>query len=193
MGDRRIQYIVTGVSTAGKSRFASGLVQRWAVEHASVEHIGVDSIIEAFEDVMPELGITHRAEGLEEHLEVCRRFGPFAARMAQGLRTTNFVLEGFRLPLEYMVEQCPWARFAVFGFPRATAEERLALCRLHDTDNWTNDMSDEDLLPWLRFFVEESLRLEDICGSLGVPFYDTGSDDDGALARAWSDAAVCPP
>lgn len=182
--DPYVQYIVMGAPTSGKSRFASGLVQMHGVEH-----VGVDALIEAFEDVCPELGITHRAFGTSAHEEVCGRFGPFAARVAEGLRTTSFVLEGFRLPIEFMAASCPWTKAIVFGFPHATPAEKVQACRLYDTDNWTNEMTDGELGRWFGFFIEQSVRDAKACSRLGIPFYDTSTDYEGTLGRALIDAA----
>lgn len=177
--------MVTGPPTAGKSTFADELVCRHAIQH-----ICIDPIIEAFEDVYPELGITHRAGTLEAHTEVCARFEPFVSRMLEGLRDDEFVLEGYRLPLESLVARFPELRFVVFGYPTSTPDARVLACRQHDQLNWTNEMTDGELRGWFEFFVAESVRLEGLCARLGVPFYDTGLDYWPVLRRALADLAA---
>src|SRR5215813_5179142 len=163
------QFIVTGASTAGKSAFANALVKKYFLQH-----ICIDPIIEAFEDVYPQLGITHRAPTHEEHIGVCQKLRPFVFRMIDGLVEDDFVIEGFRLPLEDLHTKYPHLQYFVFAYPSSTPEERLAKCRQYDTANWTNEMSDDELLGTFEFSIAESKRLMKICKELSIPFFDTG-------------------
>lgn len=168
---KRHQFIVTGASTAGKSTFSHELIKKF-----TMQHICIDPIIDAFQSVFPQLGITHEAPDLKRHLEVCAKFKPFVFRMIDELQNDDFVLEGFRLPLEDIHDTYPHLQYFVFGFSNATAEERLAVCREHDTNNWTNDASDDDLRNIMRFLIEESKRLEEICAKRNIPYFDTNKD-----------------
>lgn len=112
------QFIITGVSTAGKSTFSHELVKKYFVQH-----ICIDPIIEGFEDVFPELGITHKASTLKERIQVCQKFKPFIFRMIDGLDVDDFVIEGFRLPLENLHIKYPHLQYFVFGYPSATSQE----------------------------------------------------------------------
>lgn len=163
------QFIVTGVSTAGKSTFSHELVKRYYLQH-----ICIDPIIEGFEDVFPELGITHEASNAEKHIEVCQKFKPFVSRMIEGLQADDFVIEGFRLPLEDLKEKYPNLQYFVLAFPNTTPQKRLEQCRKFDVVNWTTELNDEELLSVFEFLIEESKRMEKMCQQLGVPFFDTG-------------------
>lgn len=165
------QFFVTGVPTAGKSTFAHELVKKYFVQH-----ICIDPIIEAFEDVFPELGITHTAPTLIQHNQVCQKFKPFIFRMIDGLKEDDFVIEGFRLPLEDAYKKYPHLQYVVFGYPTASPQERLAQCRKFDVHNWTNAMSDEELLKDFTFLIEESRRLQELCKKLGIPFFDISEE-----------------
>ncbi len=165
------QFIITGVPTAGKSTFSHELVKKYFVQH-----ICIDPIIEGFEDVFPQLGITHKAPTLEEHIEVCQKFKPFVFRMIDGLDVDEFVIEGFRLPLEDLHEKYPHLQYFVFGYPNATPQERLARVREFDVSNWTNDMTDEELLKEFKFLIEESRRLQNICEKRNISFFDTSKE-----------------
>lgn len=173
------QFLVAGVPTAGKTTFSHELIKKY-----HVQHIGIDPIIEGFEDVFPELGITHKAPTLEEHIQVCQKFKPFVSRMIAGLDVDDFIIEGFRLPLEDLYVAYPQLQYFVFAYPAARAEERLARCREFGTDNWTNEMSDEELLKEFAFLIEESKRLEQLCARLRIPFFDTSLDYWGSIEKA---------
>ncbi len=166
------QFIVCGASTSGKTTFCHELVRR---HH--MQHIQIDPILEAFEDVFPELGITHNANTHEKHLEVCEKFRAFLCRMIDGLNVDNFVIEGFRMPLGDLYKKYEATHhFFVFGFPTLSAEEKLHFCRTHDTNNWTNDMKDDELLDIFQFLIEESRYLQEDCARFGIPFFDTGGN-----------------
>ena len=173
------QFIVTGPSTAGKSTFSHELVKKFYVQH-----IQVDPIIDAFQAVYPQLGITHQALDLSAHLEVCQKFKPFAFKMLYELDVDDFVLEGFRLPLEDIHDKYPHLQYFVFGFPDTTPEERVATCRKYDVQNWTNYMSDEELFGVMKFLIEESKRLQEICAKRGIPYFNTVPDYRATLDEA---------
>ncbi|MFA4814834.1 MAG: hypothetical protein WC924_02290 [Candidatus Gracilibacteria bacterium] len=173
------QFIVTGVCTAGKSTFAHELVKKYLVQH-----ICIDPIIEAFEDVFPELGITHKAPTPKEHDQVCQQFKPFVFRMIDGLVADDFVIEGFRLPLRDLYARYPHLQYFVFGLPTATPKEMVARCRKFDTNSWTNEMSDEELSKVFEFLIEESKKLQTLCQELGVPFFDTSKGYWGNIKAA---------
>ncbi len=173
------QFIVTGVPTAGKSTFSHELVKKYFVQH-----ICIDPIIEGFEDVFPQLGITHRAPNLKEHIEVCQKFRPFVFRMIDGMDVDGFVIEGFLLPLEDLYAKYPHLQYFVFGYPNTTPQERLAKCREFDVTNWTNEMSNEELLEEFEFLISESKRLEEVCKKLNVPFFDTTKEYWGNIKDA---------
>lgn len=175
------QFLVTGASTAGKSTFAHELVKKYCVQH-----VCIDPIVDAFQSVFPELGITHDAPDLESHRKVLHKFKPFVFKMLDELDVENFVLEGFRLPLEDIYVQYPQLQYFVFGFPNSTPDERLEKCREYDAYNWTNGMSDEELRSSMIFLIEESKRLEEISHRLNIPFFDTSKDYWSAIESALS-------
>lgn len=166
------QFIVCGASTGGKSTFSHELVKRY-----HVQHIQIDPIIEAFEDVFPHLGITHKANSHKEHKDVCQKFKPFLFRMIDGLDADNFVIEGFRMPLSDLHKKYGSThKIFVFGFPNQTPAEKIRICREYDIDNWTNFLSDEELWKIFAFLISESQYLQKECIRLGVPFFDTGNN-----------------
>ncbi len=165
------QFIVAGVPTAGKSTFSRELIKKYFVQH-----ICLDPIIEGFEDVFPQLGITHDADNLTGHLRVCQNLKPFLFRMIDSLKHDDFVIDGFRLPLEDLRAVYPQLQYFVFGYPNSSPQQRLDCVRKFDVTNWTNSMRDSELLKAFEFFIEESKRLQLICRDLNIPFYDTGAD-----------------
>lgn len=166
------QIIVTGACTGGKSTFSHELVKKF-----HLQHIQIDPIIEGFEDVFPELGITHKASDLDTHEKVCQKFKPFLFRMIDGLKDDDFVIEGFRIPLSDTIDKYKEThQIFVFGFPESTPTEKVAQCRKYDVTNWTNDMTDEELTKDMLFLIEESKRMRDICRSRSIKFWDTGTN-----------------
>jgi hypothetical protein len=184
------QFIVCGASTGGKLTFAHELVKRY-----HVEHIQIDPIIEAFETVFPEHGITHNANTHEKHLDVCQKFKPFLFKMIDGLDVFNFVIEGFRMPLaDLHAKYGSTHGFFVFGYPTISAREKVVLCRRYDKNNWTNDIQDDQELEGIfEFLVAESRHLQTECIRLNIPFFDTGEDYQGQIDNALALADAPPP
>jgi hypothetical protein len=180
------QFIVCGASAGGKTAFSYELLKRY-----HVQHIQIDPILEAFEDVFPELGITHDANTHEKHNEVCQNFKPFLFRMIDGMRVNHFVIEGFRMPLVDLHAQYGATHgIYVFGYPNITPKEKVALCRKHDLGNWTSFMDDEELAATFEFLIAESGYLQEKCATLNIPFFDTGQDYYGEINRALRMVAV---
>lgn len=173
------QFIVTGASTGGKSAFSYELIKKYFVQH-----ICIDPIVDAFQSVFPELGITHEAPDLASHLEVCKKFKPFVFEMINQLDEDDFVIEGFRLPLEDIHDAYPHLQYFVFGYPTATPEQKVAEARQYRGYHWTSDLSDDELKESFKFSIEESKRLQDICLQRGIPFFDTTIDYAGQVKAA---------
>ena len=165
------QCIVAGASTAGKSAFAHELIKKYLVQH-----ICIDPIVDAFQSVFPELGITHDAPDLESHRAVCEKFRPFVFEMINQLDEDDFVIEGFRLPLEEIHGAYPHLQYFVFGYPTATPEQKVAEARAYHGYHWSNDLSDAELITSFAFSIAESQRLKEVCSKRGIPFFDTTKD-----------------
>lgn len=162
------QIVVTGVPTAGKTKFSSTLAKR-----DKMQHIGIDPIITALTRSFPSLGIGHGGLTYAVHAEKKKRTEPFFAELLHALRTDHFVLDGYMFPLEEMCAKFPSIQYIVFAYPNATPEQELALCRQYDVYNWTVDHSDAELLQMFSFYIEESKRLQQFCAEKGIRFYDT--------------------
>jgi hypothetical protein len=99
--------------------------------------------------------------------------------MIESMTEADFVIEGFRMPLQSLFqrfhgEDIQW--FA-FGFPRTTVETKFKSIRKFDGENnWTGEESDASLKKTIAFLIRESRFLEKQCGKLGIPFFDTGKD-----------------
>lgn len=179
------QIIVTGVPTSGKTAFSKELVKKF-----SLQHIQTDRLVTAFERALPQLGITHKAgsQNLAGHLAVCEKFKPFLFELIDDFKNNDFVVEGFRMPAEDLMKRYGSThQVFVFGYPSATAEERVALCRKFDKDNWTNGVKDDAaLLKEFAYLIEESRRLEALSKQYNVTFVDVSAGRAQALERALS-------
>lgn len=173
------QFIITGAPTAGKSTFSHELIKKYFVQH-----ICIDPILDAFQAVFPQLGITHDANTHETHVASCDAFKPFVSKMIEELDQDDFVIEGFRLPLADLHDKYPHLQYLAFGYPSDTPESRLARVRKFDVGNWTNSMEDDELLEVFKFLIDESQRLEVLCTERNIPFFDTTSDYHGSIQKA---------
>lgn len=175
------QIVVGGTATAGKSTFSHELVKRY-----SIQHICIDPIIEGFEDVFPELGISHSAKTHKEQEDACQKFRPFITSVMHHLDVEDFVIEGFKLPIEDLHVNFPHVQFFLFGYPNTTPAKKVAACRKFDVHNWTNEESDESLYAWFEFLIEESKYIEEVSHKTGIPFIDTSYEFNERIQYALS-------
>lgn len=63
------------------------------------------------------------------------------------------------------------------GYPHITPEEKLAKIRTYDKENqWTNNISNDQLLKDIKQNIEYSKEIEKECQRLNIPFFDTGTN-----------------
>lgn len=143
-----------------------------------MNHICIDQLIEGFEDIFPELGVTHKSTTHESHQKVCKKFTPFIIRVIEGMMDENFIIDGFKLSLEELYMKFPLMKFIVFGYPNTTPEQKVLDCRKHDkiSGNWTEELDDNELTNFFKFAINESKILQDTCLRLDIPFYDTSTN-----------------
>jgi hypothetical protein len=179
----RRQILVLGASLAGKSTFARILVERY-----HLLCVPVDPVIEAFESVFPEHGITHAATDHKSHIKVCGAFSPFLFKMIDGLMEEyDHVVEGFRMDPDRLSKRYGKThQIFAFGYPGISVEEKFNIVRKHDKDNWTNPESDASLKKTLHFLINESRWLERRCRILKIPYFDTGVDFWKGIEKALS-------
>ncbi|MBO5910238.1 MAG: hypothetical protein J6Q15_01880 [Clostridia bacterium] len=164
--------IIGGTVRAGKTTLANLLRQRFG--YSKVES---DTIVNAFDTVYPDFGITHKKPELAR-----AKYQPFLFE----------VLNGFCRDLKYAnnVTVFPGAQFLPYnisryekldkyiviflGFDNINPEDLLAEIRKNDTENdWTHTKTDEWMLKFCKNIINESELIKADCEKYGFYYFNT--------------------
>lgn len=175
------RWLITGVPRAGKTILGS----RLSFE-TGVSHIHIDSLVDAFEKVFPETGISHDGES---HAQLARALEPFLYCWLERLchYEINFVADSYHVIIEDAValRDRLGIELVYVGYPYAEPAEKLALVRSNSTpSDWTRNKSDEYLLDFLGRCRERSSAMLDVCAKHGVKYVNTSSDFGAAIEGA---------
>lgn len=178
----RNRWLVTGVPRAGKTILSS----RLAV-HSGLNHLHIDSIIDAFEKVFPETGISHDGES---QAQVARALEPFMYYWLERLchHEIGFVADSYHVIVEDSLRLRDQFGIDIVyvGYPDIEPAQKLAFVRANCTaSDWTRNESDDYLLDFLGRCRERSAAMVDVCAKYGVKYVNTSGD-----FRAAVDAAV---
>jgi len=172
--------ILGGVPRSGKT-----LLARELCRDLGLSHLSLDSVASAFSRVFPGLGITHAASS---PIETSRRLSLFVLEWLRQLEFegTPFLLEGYHLLPEDLRGLDPQRYVVAFmGYPNLKPEMKLRQTRAYAQENdWTRDLSDEELLPIIRRYVSESRMLAEACREARLLYVDTGEFFEEALEEA---------
>ncbi len=172
--------IIFGCPRAGKTTLAKMLN-----EELKYNIISIDSIVEAFKNIFPNMGITHHAPINEKS----KKFSPFLYeylnRAIWEYTDRNFVLEGWHNLPDYFMPLIDREKFVIIclGYPNADEEDMFKKIRQNDTehDN-TKNVSDEHLKKLIhesKCEMSEILKKQSI--KWEIPFFETDKERDKQL------------
>lgn len=154
-----------------------------------MSHIHIDSLVDAFERVFPERGISHDGES---HAQLSRALEPFLYCWLERLchHEINFVADSYHVVIEDAValRDRLGIELVYVGYPYTEPAEKLALVRSKSTpSDWTRNQSDEYLLGFLGRCQERSSAMVDVCAKHGVKYVNTSGDFGAAIEGAVSE------
>lgn len=149
----------------------------------------MDSLVDAFERVFPETGISHDGES---HAQLAQALKPFLYCWLERLchHEINFVADSYHVIIEDAValRDRLGIELVYVGYPYTEPAEKLALVRSNSTpSDWTGNQSDEYLLDFLGRCRERSFAMLDVCAKNGVKYVDTSGDFGAAIEGAVSE------
>ena len=178
------RWLIVGEPRAGKTNLSSRLARE-----AGVNHLHIDSLVDAFERVFPETGISHDGES---HADLAQALRPFLSCWLERLchHEISFVADSYHVILEDAVALRD--RFGInivyVGYPDIDPIEKLAFVRQNSCpSDWTRDQSDDYLLDFLGRCRERSARMVAVCAQQGVKYVNTSRDFDNVINLAVRD------
>jgi hypothetical protein len=172
------RWLVTGVPRAGKTILSSRLSSE-----TGANHLHIDSVIDAFERVFPETGISHDGES---HAHLAKALGPFLYCWLERLchHEISFVGDSYHVTVEdaVVLRERLGINLVYVGYPDIEPAQKLALVRSNSiASDWTRNQSDEYLLDFLERCRDRSAAMVDTCAKHGVKYVNTSGDFRAAI------------
>lgn len=164
--------IIGGTVRSGKTTLACKLFNETKISLCES-----DTIVNAFNEVYPQLGILHKKP--KESREI---FKPFLFEVLNGfVRSLKYknvptVFPGSQFLPEHIAQYGQLDRYVVIflGMGHTTAQNLLERFREKDgVGDWTADFSNEKLIHICQQIIDESLIIEQQCQQYGFLYYDT--------------------
>jgi hypothetical protein len=176
-------YLVGGCSRSGKS----SLAERMRVRHRAA-WFPLDALKMGLHLGAPDLGVHPE----HDDLETADRMWPIVRGLVENLifDGRDYLVEGVNLRPDavaaFIAERDDPVRACFLGYPNMSAEEKRVHVVKHAgaPNDWLNRMGPDYVDAYLAGCQRFSRRLRDDCARLGLAFFDTGADFDGALAAA---------
>lgn len=172
--------IIGGTVRSGKTTLANLIRDKF--NYSKVES---DTIVNAFDKVFPEFGITHKNPKLAREI-----YEPFLFEVLNGfcrdLKYANnvTVFPGAQFLPENLSRYEKLDKFIVvfLGFDSVKPEELLKAIRDNDTeDDWTHKKDDEWILRFCKNIIDESELIKNECKKYGFNYFNTFNDRDNVL------------
>jgi hypothetical protein len=180
----RKNLIIAGVPRSGKS-----ILSRRLSRALGASHIPIDSLVSSFQEVHPEIGISH---SLERHEEICERFRPFLAAYFRHLEyeAIPLIIDVWQLRPGDAVAIAPKSKYEILylGYPSACVDEKCGQIRAAaGPEDWTEDMDEPALRSLIEGYIAWGNIIQEECERLSLRFVDTGLDFTGSLDRAFAE------
>jgi hypothetical protein len=175
--------LVGGASRSGKTRIA-----RKILAEKRIPYLSLDWLMMGFNDGIPEYGIHH----LLWPDEIARRMEPFLQGMIDCMLVDgmDYVIEGEAMLPRFaadLIERNPdKVRAAFLGYTKIDVEAKVGLVKKYgDGDNdWLTEKSDEYIRDHIGSMIGHSMMIRKECEKLGLPYFDTSEDFQGATEAA---------
>jgi hypothetical protein len=176
-------YIIGGCSRSGKSLLA----ERMRTRH-NVPWFPLDALKMGLHLGAPLLGVHPD----DDDLETADRMWPVIKGAIENLifDGRDYLVEGVNLRpatvADFIKEADTPVRTCFLGYPDAVIETKAAEVARHARlpNDWLNRTGRDNVRRYLEISRTLSRRLRDDCGSLDIPFFNTGADFHGGLASA---------
>ncbi len=147
----------------------------------------LDPIVSAFQEAFPEHGITHETKLDESKFEsISKNMHAFLRWMISWYQEYwPFVIEGFHMDPDSIYDDYKNDfKIIFFWYPNINSLDKLKAIRENDINEWTCDLSDDELLENIKFNILMSRKFEDFARINDIKFIDTSFDFQNSLKEA---------
>lgn len=165
--------IIIGCPRSGKTTLANMLQKR-----LNYRIISLDSIVSAFEQNFPEIGISRKEVFREKSKKIVPFISTYIKKYKEDYPNHNFVIEGCQMMPYHIFQQFNKSEILCIclGYPNAYSNDILNNIRKGDEyikNSYSKKLLDEDLRKRIEFWIELSKFLQEESKQYGIPFYET--------------------
>lgn len=174
--------IIYGTSRSGKTTLAEKINKRLCYSLFSI-----DSLVTAFQETYPELGINHYSRdgsAVKMLNEFLWAYINTSSSKSKRRRNINFVFEGSYFDINTLTIPYYQEKFIILVLLSLydSPLQYYEILKKHDTVNdWTFNLSDEELMDYANNLYQDNLRLKQECDARNIPYYDTAVDRENVL------------
>lgn len=159
--------IICGVSRSGKTTLVEMLSKK-----LNYNVFETDILVSAFQDVFPELGISHKDE-----FKTSKLFSPFMFKILEEFLDDdkNYIVDSYHLFPNELRKYHNNNKFEIIflGYPKLTEQEIFKNIRKYDVgDEWTAKITDDELMGNCKLFKKISQLMMDDCKKYNFRFVD---------------------
>jgi 2-phosphoglycerate kinase len=174
-------FVVGGVPRSGKST-----IQKIMLEKHGLAGISTDLLREGLIIGVPEFGIKEEGNDFDRAKILWPYFRGILK--AREYFDDDLLIEGTNFLPENLSEfkQSPNMRICFLGYADIDAKDKLTQLRANRShnDNWTDDLTDDDLLATIKEWIEDSKFLRNECDKYGIQYFDTSVNFDTQIKQA---------
>lgn len=180
------KYIICGVSRAWKTTLA-----RWLAAKYWCSYIPCDPLVTAFQQLYPDLGITHNIANDDAHYdEVCIKFTTFLIAYIRDWldeELDSYILESFHINIPMLQQALGETHtIIVVWYPTIDPAEKFAITKQYDTTGRRGEMPDEEIKDDIGRFIHLSQKFQETAKEWWVMFVDTSAEYTSTIETALS-------
>ena len=163
--------IIVGASRSGKTTLAKQLTKE-----LNISHYPFDAFVSTLEELYPENGIKHEDDNKEMSTKLARLLQVFIKHM--NYEDMNYLIDLYNIYPKDLQPILDDNMVVVYlGYPHVDPHQKLEdIKKYARSKDWTNDVSDEEMLEIVKLFIKENKAMYEQCIELDIPFFDTATN-----------------
>lgn len=164
---------IFGCPRSGKTILATELHEKYGYSI-----ISIDSVVDAFEKALPDVGIGHHNNDFK-----FKHFPKFVAQFYSKLKNdypnTKFVIEGWHVLPKEISKYLDLKNFISLGIGFPNQEVSLKLKEIRDfsyKNDYCKHLDDQRIIKLIENCKSQSLRIQQECDELGIDFFDLSNN-----------------
>ncbi|MCB0689974.1 MAG: hypothetical protein KDC53_25720 [Saprospiraceae bacterium] len=165
-------YLLGGVPRAGKS-----IIQQTLLTKYNIPGISTDLLREGFMMGLPDFGIKQDEAGQSDE-EKAHILWPYFKGILQARINyqTPLLIEGTNFLPHYLAEvkALPYLRMCMIGYAEISVDQKVSAIKTYQShdDDWTAEMSDQELTDLVQFTKNVSQRYREECAQYDIPYFE---------------------